>query len=293
MFSNGILNGGGFGNAGVINIKTVNNQSLLGSGNINIASGEIVINALQEKITPTDTDLLLIEDSESAFSKKKVLWQNLPAGGSSVLKNLEGEARYEYVPYIDIPLELDNYESQTLKTTNLLNDTSAVRLRYQFLDNEGNPITSTGYFWGNGYITNSQNQSATEYGNNSAFGSLAGERLQSGLSNDIAGNVTKLDIEIKKYGNGTYNLLSKFQYLDTNLYSTGSFIENTYRNNQSISGIRIFPSSGNIKGIFYKYALQKSSVAQQTQSVVAPLQTSSILEASVVQKVIDIPKYPI
>lgn len=44
--------------------------------------GEVgVINAMTEKATPHDNDLLVIEDSEDAFNPKKVPWSALPEGG--------------------------------------------------------------------------------------------------------------------------------------------------------------------------------------------------------------------
>lgn len=42
------------------------------------------INAITEKVTPANNDLLLIEDSAASYAKKKVKISNLPAGTGSV-----------------------------------------------------------------------------------------------------------------------------------------------------------------------------------------------------------------
>jgi hypothetical protein len=59
-------------------IKTVNSNSLLGSGDISI-SGSVDINGTTEKTTPVDADVVLIEDSAATWAKKKLSWANIKA----------------------------------------------------------------------------------------------------------------------------------------------------------------------------------------------------------------------
>lgn len=49
-------------------------------------SGEI--SAITEKTTPVDDDILLIEDSEDSYAKKKVKFSNLPSGGGGGNKEI-------------------------------------------------------------------------------------------------------------------------------------------------------------------------------------------------------------
>jgi hypothetical protein len=272
-------------------LKMVNSQSIEGSGNINIGGGT------WGGITGTLSDQTDLQNALNA------------AGGSSALNKLEGISQPVYSSFIDIPLDLDNYESQILKTSDLLNDTTGIRLRFRLLDINNNPINYYTYFWSGGYIVNSQNQSTTEYGNTSSYGSLTGERLpiengQSALISSSVGNtVSRLNIELSKLSNGSISVQSDFQYTDTNLYVTSGFVKNLYKFTgpteivNNVSGIRVFASSGNIKGSLNKYGLVKSTIPPVippvTQSVIASIVTIQSLVVTQTANVANIPEYPI
>ena len=251
------------------------------------------VSSYPEKISLVDEDIFLIEDSTNSFYKKKVKASSLGFAGflpNSIIP-IVGEKRKNYVPFVDIKLSLDAYQTETIETYDLLNDTNNVRLRFLLIDINGALINTSVYNWSGGTVAASNSGTGVEYGNSELSGSLNGTRLYNGSASDTIGNVNKLKIEIKKAPNNNINVRTEFNYLDSNTYSVGGFIENLVKTTANVGTIRIFASSGNIKGSFYRYALLKSDLLDLPNNVmlVQELQTTQSVQTT--KTVQSLPQY--
>jgi hypothetical protein len=251
------------------------------------------VSSYPEKISLVDEDIFLIEDSTNSFYKKKVKASSLGFAGflpNSIIP-IVGEKRKNYVPFVDIKLSLDTYQTEIIETYDLLNDVNNVRLRFVLLDVNGIAINTNIYFWSGGSSTASNGGQAAEYGSSELSGSLSGIRLYNGSASEIVGNVNKIKIEIKKASNNNINVRTEFNYWDSSSYSLGGSIENLVKITANVSAIRIFASSGNIKGSFYRYALLKSDLLDLPNNVmlVQELQTTQSVQTT--KTVQSLPQY--
>ena len=251
------------------------------------------VSSYPEKISLVDEDIFLIEDSTNSFYKKKVKASSLGFAGflpNSIIP-IVGEKRKNYVPFVDIKLSLDTYQTEIIETYDLLNDVNNVRLRFVLLDVNGIAINTNIYFWSGGSSTASNGGQAVEYGSSELSGSLSGIRLYNGSASEVVGNVNKIKIEIKKASNNNINVRTEFNYWDSSSYSLGGSIENLVKITANVSAIRIFASSGNIKGSFYRYALLKSDLLDLPNNVmlVQELQTTQSVQTT--KTVQSLPQY--
>jgi len=92
-------------------LKTINNESLEGSGNISISASALNINSLPSKTNIVDNDVVVIGDSENQFATKKILASQFQSANTNeALTKLSGEVRDDFVSFIDIPIDLSNYQ---------------------------------------------------------------------------------------------------------------------------------------------------------------------------------------
>ena len=59
-----------------------------------ISTSDGTINALSQKATPVNADVLIIEDSASSYAQKKILWSSLPGGSGSFISHSDTPANY-------------------------------------------------------------------------------------------------------------------------------------------------------------------------------------------------------
>lgn len=251
------------------------------------------VSSYPEKISLVDEDIFLIEDSTNSFYKKKVKASSLGFAGflpNSIIP-IVGEKRKNYVPFVDIKLSLDTYQTEIIETYDLLNDVNNVRLRFVLLDVNGIAINTNIYFWSGGSSTASNGGQAVEYGSSELSGSLSGIRLYNGSASEVVGNVNKIKIEIKKASNNNINVRTEFNYWDSNTYSVGGFIENLVKTTANVGAIRIFASSGNIKGSFYRYALLKSDLLDLPNNVMLVQNAQTVQTVQTVQTTQTLPQY--
>lgn len=79
-FSNAVTSVNGQNGVVVLDKTDIGLTNVTDDSQLKRAAGDI--NTFTEKVTPIETDIVLIEDSEDSFSKKKVLLSNMLGGGS-------------------------------------------------------------------------------------------------------------------------------------------------------------------------------------------------------------------
>ena len=79
-FSNAVTSVNGQAGVVVLDNSDIGLSNVTNDAQLKRAAGDI--NTFTEKVTPVETDIVIIEDSEDLFSKKKVLLSNMLGGGS-------------------------------------------------------------------------------------------------------------------------------------------------------------------------------------------------------------------
>jgi hypothetical protein len=203
------------------NIKTINSQSLLGSGDIVISSSALDINTLPSKATVNDNDRVVIGDSEAGFATKTITaLQFKNQNSAEMLVEVSGETRDDFVSYIDIPINLIDYEKNIISVSNLQNNTNNIRLRGIFVDNN-NVAISTNFSW-SGSTRDQANNTSPEYNTPVAYLPIASERMTNGVG---INNLSAHNLTIQAQGNQKAYIHADYSYQDTGALVSGGYVD--------------------------------------------------------------------
>lgn len=199
-------------------LKTINNESLEGSGNISISASALNINSLPSKTNILDNDVVVIGDSENQFAAKKILASQFQSANTNeALTKLSGEVRNDFVSFIDVPVNLLNYQKIVVEVNNLQNNSNDIRLRAIVLDQNKN-IISGQYNWSGSNILES-GSNTTEYTTSSNYFPIASERASVGI---LQNSISSCNLTIQQKNDTRFDVKTDYSYQNSsNLFASG------------------------------------------------------------------------
>ncbi len=200
-------------------LKTINNESLEGSGNISISASALNINSLPSKTNIVDNDVVVIGDSENQFATKKILASQFQSANTNeALTKLSGEVRDDFVSFIDIPIDLSNYQKIIIEINNLQNDSNDVRLRGVVLNEEKSTV-STVYNWSGSNILESGSNTVEYTTTSPNYFPIASERASVGI---LDSSISNCNLTIQQKTNTLFYIKTDYLYKNiNNLFVSG------------------------------------------------------------------------
>lgn len=255
-------------------------------------SSPIIIDLIPLKETLNVNDVILIGDSENNFNIAKIEASSLQLSNNQALQNLIGESRISFVPYIDIEIEkyFSDFQTLYIKSFNCINSTNSTRIRFSFIDSNFQIIPTIFKYQGSYYADNLGTYGAS-VSSNSSYGILTDLNYAITLN-----KACFIKIEIQKTIEGIntyYNIRSNVDYYSTSNTNT-TFINSTNANinsTQILKYIRIYSSTGDIKGDFDLLGEKKSAKYSSRYNTISTASVATVVGVEAVASTADIYQY--